>query len=632
MKRPVWLFSMDTEQFSAPPLTTGGLKAYHLKYGECADATDIELVHFLQSEEIEPWTREVWSQREALRAREAAAAGVRPIVGLSCYTWNMAEFLELITALRAECEDLLVVVGGPHVQQAEEFLGTGDGIDLVVLGEGEITFSALLDVAQREDWASVDGLAYLDAEGAPVRNATRGRTRELDDFPTALDVIELRDADGNPRYERAAVETSRGCPFKCAFCEWGTGAIGTKMYQFSLDRFRSDCERLVSGGIQDIWLCDSNFGALKEDVEKARILVELKKATGLPSTFATSWHKHHNARVQEIVLMMHRNGLLQHYNLALQTLTPLALELSHRKNMKSNAYEPIAKAMSEEGISIATELIWGLPGDTLAEFESHLDQLAGVFPNINIFGYTLLPGTEFYRRREEYQIDAIPVAGYGRAKGEYVVGCNTFDRDEGIEGYFLISAHILLIRGYIMPLATRYLALDGRVPVSGLLRAILRELASEFSAQLPEFDLTDRMNVYENRAHLYVAMLREEERMFTVIRRVVSGWLAEHCEDADLARRTLAVLDLDRAFCPRVGEGATENIGFDFHASGVETALGRMELPDQALFEEGSSALSVKHPGHVGEVLVDPDGGSWMRGRIEGDGDGGSSGDQTRAA
>lgn len=606
---------MDTEQFSAPPITTGGLKSYFLKYGATASETEIDLVHFLQSEEIEGWVADSWAKTELPRARAAIAEGLRPVVGFSCYTWNVAEFLEVIARVRADCPEMLIVVGGPHVQEAEEFL-TSDGIDLVVLGEGEITFSALLDAGNDPNCIEIDGLGYVAADGSVCRTATRARSKELDEFPTALDVIDLRDENGQPRYQRAAVETSRGCPFKCAFCEWGTGAIGTKMYQFSIERFRSDCERLVEGGIHDIWLCDSNFGALKEDVEKARALVDLRKRTGLPSTFATSWHKHHNARVQEIVLMMHENGLLQHYNLALQTLTPLALELSHRTNMKSNAYEPIAKAMSEAGISIATELIWGLPGDTLAEFESHLDSLAAIFPNINIFGYTLLPGTEFYRRREEYQIDAIPVAGYGRAKGEYVVGCHTFPRDEGLEGYFLISAHILLIRGYVMPLTTRLLALDGSVPVSALLRAVLRAIAAHHEEGLPQLGLDDRMAVYEHRADLYVAALNDREGLFDIIGRVVGDWLQEHDASPQLADSVRKVLELDRAFCPRVGPGGTFEERFAFDAEAAAFHLGRMESPPAECFTAGESVLQVSHPGRVGEVLRDPDGGSWMQGRI----------------
>lgn len=612
MKRPLWLFSMDTEQFSSPPLVTGALKSYFLRNGTTADATTIELVHFHRREEIGEWLHDVWRHGGSEVARRAVAAGAAPLVGFSCYTWNIAEFLALIGELRADVPQLTVVVGGPHVQSAEDFL-SGDGIDAVVLGEGESTFCELVDVADRRQWERIAGLAYVD-NGRVVRTPARPRRVDLSDLPTALDVIELRDANGQPLYPRAAIETSRGCPFRCAFCEWGTGAIGTKMYQFPLERFRDEVERLIAGGVDDIWLCDSNFGALPEDLEKAKILVDVRRRTGRPSTFATSWHKQHNARVREIVLMLHESGMLQHYNLALQTLTPQALELSHRKNLRSNQYEPIAKEMAEAGVSVATELIWGLPGDNLRDFESHLDRLSAVFPNINIFGYTLLPGTEFYARRQEYRIEAIPVAGYGRAHGEYVVGCESFDRDEGIEGYFLISAHILLVRGYVIPFTARYLALGGGFGVSRFLRATLRALAAEFAVELPGIDLTDRMTVYENRAALYVAALRHEARAFATIGGVLDSSLREAGFSRQARGAAARVLDLDRAFCPRVGPGGISEFSFDFDAAAAGYHLGRMEMPPPDCFAPRPTSLAIRHPGHVGEVLIDPDGGSWMRG------------------
>lgn len=616
MRRPVWLLSMDTEQFCAPPLTTGALLAYFRAHGATQHDTDVSLVHFLSVEEVAAWVERTWSSELRAEARAAAAAGIQPVLGLSCYTWNVAEFIEVARRVKADVPGVLVVAGGPHVQRAEDFLD-GDGIDVIALGEAEETFAALLDAPNRAAWRDIAGLAYREDGREIVRTAPRGRSTELDGFPSAIPWIPLRDDKGQPLYEQVAYETSRGCPYRCAFCEWGTGAIGTKMYQFSLDRIRSDLELLVEGGIKDVWLCDSNFGALREDPAKAEIVIDLRKRTGLPQTFATSWSKNHNQRVQGIVRLLHRNDLLSHYHLALQTLTPRALELSNRKNMRANDYEPVVKGLAADGIPVAAELIWGLPGDTLAEFEENLDHLLTVFPNINIFGYTLLPGTEFYDRREEYRLETRPVAGYGKAKGEYVVGCHTFSSADGEEGYFLIAAYITLARGQIMPLTTQLLAQSRQVPVAPMLRAVLRALIEDHASELSSEIRTDQIAAYERRSELFLRFLSEPGRTYATIRRTVETWLvANHA--ADLAPRALRVLELDRALCPRFGQSTRSTHAFDFAADRTLETLSRMEAPDVALLDSScATELDIRHPGGLGEILRDPDGGSWVRGQIE---------------
>ena len=613
MKRPVWLFSMDTEHFSAPPTTTAALTAYYQEYGAQAEATAIELVHFRDIQHLHAW-QSGWPGRGLLRAREALAAGLQPIIGFSFYTWNAAEFLDLVKTLKDTLPELLCLAGGPHVQQAEDYLGH-DPIDIIILGEGEVTFCELLDAAGAEDWPTIPGLAYLSGDQIQ-RTESRPRCTHLDDYPSPLDVLDLCDEDGHPLYEAISYETSRGCPFRCAFCEWGAGAIGGKMYEWSLERIQKDWNKIIEAGIQDLWLADSNFGALKQDLAKAQLIVELKQRTGLPRSFATSWSKTHSRQVQEIALLLHRHQLLPHYQLALQTLTPEALRLSNRSNMSSNQYKPIAKQMSEQGVPIAAELIWGLPGDNLPDFESNLDQLLAIFPNINIFGYTLLPGTEFYARREEYQIEAIPVAGYGKAKGEYVVACLSFDRDQGEEGYFLISAHMLLIHGHIMPLTTRLLSLQGAVPVSPLLRAVLRVLIDEFGDSLEDFDGTDRMQVYESRNRLYLRALQDPQRCFERIENCVLAWLQSHDATPSLLEQTRQLLQLDALLCPRTGTETSLIADFNFDADAAYEALSNMELPKDDCFAATAIQLRIQHPGGVGDILFDADGGSWLRGEI----------------
>jgi hypothetical protein len=595
---------MDSDQFNAPPTTTAALTAYFRKYGASAERTDISLEHFQDGHEIPGWLHS-WQQQGLPVAQRALEAGLQPVVGLSFYTWNAAEFLELVHSLKKLMPELQILAGGPHVQQADDYLGV-DPIDLIFLGEAEVSLQEWLDCPDPNDWENIDGLAYL-RDGEVFKTSSRARCKDLDQFPSPFNVLQLTDDQGAPLYESISYETSRGCPFKCAFCEWGTGAIGSKMYEWSMARIEQDWEKITDAGIKDIWLADSNFGALKQDLAKARLIVDLKKRKSLPLSFATSWSKKHSRQVQEIALLLHRNGLLPHYQLALQTLTPEALRLSNRQNMSSNQFEPIAKRMAEQGVPIAAELIWGLPGDNLADFERNLDRLLATFPNINIFGYTLLPGTEFYRRRQEYRIEAIPVAGYGKAKGEYVVGCHSFSRQEGEEGYFLISAHILLVHGHIMPLTTRLLALGGEVPVSPLLRDILQAIIERFASQLGD------LAIYEERNRVYLTALDDMNSLYQTVAAVITRHYATHSASPDTA---LDILKLDQALCPRVGSEHNLHRDFNFDAAAAHNALAAMELPQTAMAAAKPVRLSIKHPGGVGEILHDADGGSWLRGVI----------------
>ena len=613
MQRPIWLLSLDSDTFPAAPMTTGGLKAYYHEFGKNTAQTDIQLVHFVNHpERISQWL-EQWQKEELPRAQAAAAQGMQPVIGFSVYTWNAAEFLDLMREVKDLCPEILIVVGGPHVQKASDYLFS-EAVDIVVMGEGEATFTDFLDASGPEQWPDVAGLAFVQ-KGELVMTPERPRFRNLNLLPSALEVISLLDDEGNP-YDCIAYETSRGCPYKCAFCEWGTGAIGTKMLSFSVDRIRHDWNFIVDAGIKNIWLTDSNFGALREDVEKAKALCEIKQRTGLPHTFATSWSKKHGPRSQEIVLLLHENNLLPHYHLALQTLTPLALELCHRTNMDANKYEPIAREMAKARVPIACELIWGLIGDNLASFETNLDRLFAVFPTINIFGYTLLPGTEFYGKREEYQIETLPVAGYGKAKGEYVVGCMSFPIEEGLEGYFLITAHLLMSRGYMMPLTLRYLALSEAVPVAGMMRSMLHALCVEFSEEIPGLNAADKMGVYEFREELFVTSFTYPERTYQCVQRVALQWIEDHMDNnvqaAKLKHRVTQLLELDQAFAPHTGATRDITAHFNFDADKVMDTLEGMDLPAAALFAERPTEIGIHIPGGVGDIIKDPDGGVWI--------------------
>ena len=581
MSRPVWLFSLDCEQFTFLPLTTAGLQKYFASYGKTSQQTAIDLVHFRYHSQAMKWLWTEWVSEGLRLARQSLARSERPIAAFSCYTWNMPTFLRMIARMKETCPDILIVAGGPQVQYIEPYV-SGCGIDVIVLGEGERTFSDLLDARNSDEWCEIPGLAYESANGLVVRTAERGRFAELDVIPSHTDIVPFADPAGRP-YKWAAYETVRGCPFRCAYCQWGTGALGVSMKQLSLERVRADLERIVRGGVEGILFCDSNFGALPEDSEKAECLIELKRRFGRPVHFATCWSKTHNARVQAIARRLHDNGLLEHYTMALQTLTPRALSMSNRTNMRN--YRKAAGEMIDQGVPVVSELIWGLPGETLGEFEKNLDELTAVFPSHTIYPYAMLPGTELFERREEYEIETEELAPYGLARAPYIVSCKTFDRAEGLVGYMLITACILLYRGAIIPLTLRYIALRGEISMSRVLKAAFEEVLHKFTERSPLMRGEAATAVFERREFLYRWILQNRGETFEAIRYGVSRVLENFADEEEL-QIVSKLLSLDEAMCPRKSGGpAKERVSFQFAASKIVGCLDRMKLPDPKLFE-----------------------------------------------
>lgn len=609
--RAVWLFSLDSARYpNAVPMTTGGLAAYFASNGQTAAATDLRLVHMKTRREARRCLEGEWRGIQVSSAEDNLGRGVRPVFAFSCYTWNIDLFSSLMEELKTALPEALVIAGGPQVQNAEDYVG--ESLDAVVLGEGEVTFQCLLDrtfsceTNPLQALAETDGVAYRDGRGRFVRTKERKRIGDLSLLPSALTIVPLTDESGVALYDRASYETTRGCPFKCAFCEWGTGATGVKMHRHSIDRVRTDLELLVEGGVGDIFFCDSNFGAVPEDLEKAQVLVALREKTGRPRMFCTSWSKNPNRRVRDIATLLHRHGLLEHFTLALQTLTPAALEACNRKNLRVNRYQEIVADLVARGVPVGTELIWGLPGDTLENFERNFDLLVAVFPTMSIYGYTLLPGTEFHERATELEIETETLAEYGNWMLDYVVASSSFSKEEGLAGYELVAAYMSLGRGNIIPLTIRFLALSGVVSCATALRKVLRAAAATQADRLPEAD-KDGLALYSVRDRLYSLFLQDRELTFDAVEDALLAVLAERARPKAAAARALRrVLALDRALCPtEPTREAHSTPHFDYRADLALRSLTSLNLPPSGVLSAAvPTTLKIKHPASADDLLA----------------------------
>ncbi len=112
------------------------------------------------------------------------------------------------------------MMGGPHVSfDIENTLNLYPHIDLIVVGEGEITLKELMeDIKNRKSWENIRGIAYRERNSQIKINSKRELMEDLADLPLpARHLLPLSKylALGFP----VSITTSRGCPNRCIFCQ-----------------------------------------------------------------------------------------------------------------------------------------------------------------------------------------------------------------------------------------------------------------------------------------------------------------------------------------------------------------------------------------------------------------------------
>ncbi|PPK65224.1 radical SAM superfamily enzyme YgiQ (UPF0313 family) [Actinokineospora auranticolor] len=329
-------------------------------------------------------------------------AGVPDVIGFSVLGWNANQFAAVAATVKQVNPSAVVVFGGNHVaKQAARVLTRDPAVDIVVNGEGEVTFVNILKaVLDGGPYARVRGISFRGPDGSVVTTADEARVDDLDRIPSPIltGAVPLLDERGGFRYDVALMETNRGCPYHCAFCYWG-GAVGQKVRSFSRVRLRAELEALARAGADTVVLCDANFGMLRQDAEFVDDLIEIRDRYGCPRALETSWAKNKSAVFRGIVRRMREAGMRSSFTLALQTLDDTALDLVNRRNMKINQWRDLAEWLTAEGLDCYAELIWGIPGETPETFLRGYDELAKHVSRIAAYPLLLLPNTDFSDRR-----------------------------------------------------------------------------------------------------------------------------------------------------------------------------------------------------------------------------------------
>ncbi|MBQ8214201.1 MAG: DUF4080 domain-containing protein [Clostridia bacterium] len=297
------------------------------------------------------------------------------IYGFSCYIWNLDAMLTVGETLKGLLPESKTVLGGPEVSYGTERFAQMEWIDCIVCGEGE---DALCEVCD------------LIAQKKPLPRMMQGR-----DVSIAGRGILYRDgeATGGILY----YESSRGCPYSCAYC-LSSATRGVRMK--SVAETLSDMEAFerLNTDFRIIKFVDRTFNA---DIARANaIWREL-----LDERFT----KHYHFEVCASLLNEESFDILSRFpkgkiqlEFGLQSTNPETLAASSRHIDPIRVIEAVRRVYAMGNIHVHLDLIAGLPYEGYTRFAKSFDDAYGCCDLLQLGFLKLLYGTALREKREEY--------------------------------------------------------------------------------------------------------------------------------------------------------------------------------------------------------------------------------------
>ncbi|MBQ6066627.1 MAG: cobalamin-dependent protein [Clostridia bacterium] len=330
------------------------------------------------------------------------------VVAFSCYLWNFEFNKALAEKLKEKYPDCFIVFGGHHVSPDDDLLAAYPFIDCLIYGEGEEIFAAVLDaLAKQNDLGTIPNIRFR--RGNEIVSTRRERMTGTDyPSPYLTGCFDALIEENENIFRNMYIETNRGCPFSCAYCDWGCTKNGVKL--FPMERVKAEIDWAATHDIDLFGICDANFGMFERDSQITDYIVEAHRQTGSIRSFQTSFFEGVSQRVFDISKKLEDAGINKGVTLSLQSLNDDALKNIGRKNLSLQNFSRALDFYKANGITVYSELIMGLPGETRDSFADGINTLLtlGQHTCIYIHVCELLPCSPMAQReyREKFGIHA----------------------------------------------------------------------------------------------------------------------------------------------------------------------------------------------------------------------------------
>lgn len=307
------------------------------------------------------------------------------VLGLGVYLWNVREITELVALLKQIAPELPIILGGPEVSHETEGQPLARIADYVIQGPGEQVLGPLCE--------------QILAGHPPSERIIAAPPTLPEHLPYHL----YRDEDIAHRV--IYVEASRGCPFRCEFC---LSALDRTALPFPLEPFLAAMADLWRRGARQFKFVDRTFNLniraceqildfFLERVDERTFLHFELIPDRLPEALKT--------RIERFP-----PGALQ-FEIGVQTFTPDVQARIDRR--QDNAQTEANLRYLRQHAHLHTDLILGLPGDSLTTLAASFDRLVALQPQeIQVGILKRLNGASIIRHQKAFALRFDPAPPY----------------------------------------------------------------------------------------------------------------------------------------------------------------------------------------------------------------------------
>ena len=297
----------------------------------------------------------------------------------SNYKWNFELSYKFATLAKQRDPNLITVWGGPNfpidINEKVEFLQKWPVIDFSIELEGELGFVDIVKKLSeynfnaqslKKDGKKITNTCYLNnghLVGGPIN-----RIKNVNVVPSPYlsgTMDEFFDQPLIPLFE-----TTRGCPFACAFCADGQ-ASKNKIHRYDPERTKDELNYIAKRikNMNELMNADLNFGMYKQDLVTARMIRNIQEKFNYPKTVIVATGKNMPQRIIDVA------SIIKGWQLgaSIQTTDPQVLKASNRQNITNSAYKKLIDFSNKKNSTKTyTDLMIALPGDTK---EKHFESL-----------------------------------------------------------------------------------------------------------------------------------------------------------------------------------------------------------------------------------------------------------------